>query len=173
MSIDVAMSEPDFESPNVYFDALLKPNQSLSKRAFAIVMTTIIILNLISATVFLSSGALPIVGFLGLDVLAVWLAFRTCFRQQKQWTRVNITADRLRVDHLSHRGDLSYIEIPTAFARVDLKEPLSANSFLTLSHRRESWVIGRFLTVDERKSLAEAIRSAIREALAERKQSEA
>lgn len=163
------------EYPNsvpVYLDAVLRPNKSLSRPAFLVVMTLIIAINLVSALAFLSVGAIPVVGFLGLDALAVWLAFRLCFRNQEQWTRVRVTAEHLRVDHRNPRGDASSIELPTAFARVELKEPLTPHSWLTLAVRGEAYVIGRFLTVEERQSLAETIRTALIRARSERLPSE-
>lgn len=163
------------EYPNtvpVYLDAMLRPNQSLSKPAFIVFMSGICVINLLSAIAFLSMGALPIAGFLGLDVLAVWLGFRFCFRDQRQWTRIRVTADCLRVDHVSPKGTASNVELPTVFTRVELKEPLTPNSWLTLAHKTEAYVIGRFLTVDERKSLADAIRDALSRARNERFASE-
>ncbi len=159
-------------STPVYFDAVLQPNKSLSRPAFYIVMAIVIGINLFSALAFLTVGALPIVGFLGLDALAVWIAFKLCFRTQKQWTRVRVTADHLRVDHMNPKGEHSNVELPTHFVRVDLKEPVTPHSWLTLSVRGEAYVIGRFLTVDERKSLAKAIRDALHTARRERFPSE-
>lgn len=155
-------------TPNVYFDAVLRPNRSLSDPGFTIFMTIVGILSFISGMMFLSVGALPVVGFFGLDALGIWLAFRICFRTQRQWTRVRVTAECLRVDHCNPKGDASHIELPTAFARVELAEPLTHNSWLTLASKQDAYVIGRFLTTDERHSLAEAMRSALRRARTER-----
>ena len=63
---------PDMtEYPNtvpVYLDAMLRPNQSLSKSAFILVMCGIGLINFLSAIAFFQYGAIPIVGFLGLDL---------------------------------------------------------------------------------------------------------
>ncbi len=152
----------------VYLDAVLQPNRSLSQPGFTIFMSVLAILSFFSGMAFLSLGAFPIIGFFGLDVLAVWIAFRVCFRYQRQWTRVRVTARHLRVDHRNPAGKESFVELPAAFARIELEEPLTPHSWLTLSHRREAYVIGRFLTVEERKSLADAIRTALHQARAER-----
>ena len=151
-------------STNVYLDAMLRPNQSLSRAAFWVVMGIVVSINLVSALAFMQIGALPIVGFLGLDALIVWLAFRACFKTQTQWTRVRISPETLRVDHRNPKGVETHIELPTAFARVELKEPVTVHSWVTLSYQRQAYVIGRFLTVDERKSLVEAMRDAIQRA---------
>lgn len=161
------MPEYDDDQP-VYFDALLKPNQSLSQPGFTLFMCVLAGLSFVSGMAFISLGAFPIIGFFGLDVLAIWVAFKVCFRYQKQWTRVRVTADHLRVDHVSPKGKASFVELPSAFARIELTEPLTPNSWLTLAYQRQAYVIGRFLTVDERKSLADAIRAALQKARSER-----
>lgn len=161
------MPEYDDGRP-VYLDALLQPNRSLSQPGFTIFMSVLAVLSFISGMAFLSLGAIPVVGFFGLDVLAVWIAFKVCFKYQKQWTRVRVTADHLRVDYQNPKGETSHIELPSAFARIELKKPLTANSWLTLAYGKQAYVIGRFLTVDERVSLAEAIQHALRRAKSER-----
>ncbi|MAK59723.1 MAG: hypothetical protein CMK09_01970 [Ponticaulis sp.] len=161
------MTEFDDETP-VYFDAVLKPNRSLSQPGFTIFMCVLAVLSFMSGMAFLSLGAFPIIGFFGLDVLAIWIAFKLCFRYQRQWTRVRVTAENLRVDHMNPKGETSFIELPSAFARIELSEPLTPYSWLTLAYQRQAYVIGRFLTVDERKSLADAIRTALLKARSER-----
>ena len=131
-------------------------------------MSVLAVMSFLSGMVFLSMGAFPVIGFFGLDVLALWFAFKVCFKNQSQWTRIRVTAEHLRVDHMNPKGEASHVELPAAFTRIELKEPLTANSWLTLAYRREAYVIGRFLTVDERKSLAEAMRDALRHARSER-----
>ena len=70
--------------------------------------------------------------------------------------------------HTDASGREKIAEVPTAFARVELDEPLTATSWLRIEHGRTAWVIGRFLTVEERKSLASRLRSALRDARSER-----
>ena len=113
-------------------------------------------------------GALPVVGFFGLDALAIWLAFRWNFRQQNQSTRVQITAEAVHLHHTNPDGSEKTAKVPTAFARVELDEPVDWNSWLRIEHGRRAFVIGRFLTPNERRSLADALRIALAQARSER-----
>ncbi len=152
----------------IYLDALLEPNQSLSPRALAWIVAGVAGVSLVASLSFLKIGALPVVGFFGLDALAVALALRHNYRVQRQRTRVRVTADEVRLDHVDPRGRSKSAGVPTAFARVELDEPLTPASLLRIEHGRKAYVIGRFLTAPERKSLAEALRRAIRRARLER-----
>ena len=161
----LTMTEP---AKTIYMDAVLTPNASLSPRAFTIVMALVGLCSFAAGILYVTVGAWPVFGFFGLDALALWYAFRMSFRSQKQETRIRIDADHV---HLSHkqagRPDKS-AELPTAFVRVELDEPVLPTSWLRIEHGRQAFVIGRFLTPDERLSFARALRNALKQARAER-----
>ncbi|KCZ94617.1 DUF2244 domain-containing protein [Hyphomonas johnsonii] len=152
----------------IYFDAVLTPNRSMSQRAFTIVMLVVGCVSFINGMLFASMGALPVVGFYGLDALAIYVAFRWSFRRQREETRVTVSARTLTLEHHKADGTTKRAEIPSAFARVALDEPLLPSSWLRIEHGRTAYVIGRFLTLPERKSLAQALRAALINARSER-----
>ncbi|MFN7179192.1 DUF2244 domain-containing protein [Hyphomonas sp.] len=159
------MTEPQ---ETIYLDAVLTPNRSLSERGFAIAMAIIAVAFFLTGLMFYSMGALPVLGFFGLDMVAIWLAFRLSFNKQREQTRVVVTARSIRVHHTDPKGREKEAEVPTAFARVELDEPVMTHSWLRIEHGRTAWVIGRFLTPDERLSFAKALRNAVRAARSER-----
>lgn len=152
----------------IYLDAHLEPNRSLSPKAFGLVMAIVGLASFGGGVIYATMGAWPVIGFFGLDALAIWLCFRASFRQQRQRTRVQVTAKSVRLHHKSADGKEKHAELPTAFTRVELDEPLAWNSWLRIEHGTKAFVIGRFLTPKERKSLADAIRSALAKARSER-----
>ena len=81
----------------VYFDATLKPNTALSPRAFLIIMALVGGMSFLAGLMFLSMGAFPVLGWFGLDALAIWYAFRRNFRNLKEETTVQVTADAIRL----------------------------------------------------------------------------
>lgn len=159
------MTEP---TETIYLDAVLTPNRSLSERGFAIGMAIVAVVFFLTGLMFWSMGAAPILGFFGLDMLAIWLAFRLSFRKQREQTRVIVTARSIRLHHTDPKGREKEAEVPSAFARVELDEPALPQSWLRIEHGRTAWVIGRFLTPAERTSFAEALRKALRAARSER-----
>jgi len=156
------------DQQTVYMDAVLTPNDSLSDGAFIVVMAAIAGISFLSGLMFLSIGALPVAGFFGLDVLALYLAFRWHRKRACEQTRVVITADTLDLHHVDRRGRRKSAQLPSAFARIMLDEPGSVRSHVRIEHGHTAYVIGRFLTPDERSSLAEALRDALRRARGER-----
>ncbi|MEL7454021.1 MAG: DUF2244 domain-containing protein [Pseudomonadota bacterium] len=158
----------DQQTATIYMDAELTPNASLSPRAFAIVMALVGLFSFAAGILYLTIGAWPVFGFFGLDALAIWYAFRLSFRRQDQSTRVTIDAERLRLHHRERGKPDRHAELPTAFVRVELEEPVTHMSWLRIEHGQKAFVIGRFLTPEERASLATALRRALKRARMER-----
>lgn len=152
----------------IYMDAVLVPNASLSPRAFAIIMSLVGFFSFAAGILYLTVGAWPVFGFFGLDALLIWYAFHLSFKAQDQETRILIDADHLSLRHRQNgRPDKEAI-LPTAFVRIELDTPITHMSWLRIEHGATAYIIGRFLTPEERNSLAKALRSALRAARAER-----
>ncbi|MCI4645375.1 MAG: DUF2244 domain-containing protein [Hyphomonadaceae bacterium] len=160
------MTEPANEI--IYMDAVLTPNASLSPHAFRLVMGLAIAMSLVSSLMFTPMGAWPVMGFFALDLFAIWFAFRWVRRRARQETRVRVTANRILMHHRDGEGREKRAEIPSAFARVELDEPVRPTSWLRIEHGRTAYIIGRFLTPKERKTLAEGLRNALQRARSER-----
>ena len=148
-------------TPTIYLDTELRPNASLSRRAFFIVMSVVGVFSFVAGLLYLTLGAWPVFGFFGLDMLAIWLAFRFSFRAQKQVTYVRVDETHVRLWHMQKGKEDKRVDLPTAFVRVALDEPVTHNSFLTLQYGQKAWVIGRFLTPKKRKAFVSELRAAI------------
>ncbi|RYZ09618.1 MAG: DUF2244 domain-containing protein [Alphaproteobacteria bacterium] len=81
----------------VYLDAVLEPPRSLSPRGFNRVMMILGGMSFLSSLLFLSIGAWPVMGVMGLEIFALWWVFRYSFRAQLARTYVRVTADAIDV----------------------------------------------------------------------------
>lgn len=157
------------DSPSiVYFDATLTPNTALSPRAFFVIMGLVGGMSFLGGMMFLSMGAFPVLGWFGLDALAIWFAFRKNFQNLREKTTVRVTADRIELTHSRPGRETKAVELPTAFTRLSLNYPPRKPSELRFAHGQTTYVIGRFLSPRERKSLYSAIDLAVAKARAER-----
>ena len=62
------------------FSALLTPHRSLSPTGFLLFMVVLGGISFTTGIMFLLAGAWPVFGFFGLDVIAVYIAFRANYR---------------------------------------------------------------------------------------------
>ena len=71
----------DFDRQRELFSALLTPHRSLNRTGFVALMVFLSAVSFATGVVFTLMGAWPVLGFLGLDVLVIWWAFRINFRR--------------------------------------------------------------------------------------------
>src|SRR4051812_42489826 len=104
-------------TPPLYMDAEIKPHRSLSERGVIILISVITVANIASAMVFLRMGATYVPIFLGVDLLAVTLAFIASFRSARIIERVQVSAEAVKVTYETPKASRIVWESPTVFTR--------------------------------------------------------
>lgn len=155
-------------APAFYMDAVITPNRSLSQRGFALVIGALAFINLLTATFFLSIGAAPVPVFLGLDVLAVFVAFKVSYRRARTAERVQVSAEEVRVRHESPQGARTVWRSPTAFTRVALEAVGEQDNRVRLLLSGRGLTVGAALSPKERRDFGRALEAAVGRARAER-----
>jgi len=148
-------------SEQTYFDAVLHPNRSLGERGFVLLMAGLAVLSFVGGIVFVSVGAWPVMGFLGLDVLLIYVAFRASYRTGRLVETVRLTDAALEVRRIDAYGRAAAWRVPPTWAKVDLDNAGEHDCRVVLRSHGESVVLGAFLSPPERKELAEALRAAL------------
>ena len=148
----------------VLFDAVLTPSRSLSPRAARLVPIGVLVATLAAGLVFLSRGWWPIAGYFGLDALLLWWAFRACHRAGRLVERLRLTADALVVARVHPDGAAMQWSFQPTWLRVEIDDPPTEASQLTLASHGRRITVGRFLTPTERLELAQALRAALHRA---------
>jgi uncharacterized membrane protein len=147
----------------VMMDAVLQPNRSLSARVFLILIGVFCALNLALAGAFLAMGAWPVIGFLGLDVVLLYVAFRINYRDGRASERVQVRPDRLHVTHTDFRGARQDWQVHPAWARVEMTPEV------VVVHAGGSRLpLARCLSPPERADFSVALKAAIERARAYR-----
>jgi uncharacterized membrane protein len=151
-----------------YMDAEIRPHRSLSERGFIVLISVVTVANCASAFMFVRMGAVFVPMFLGVDVLAIVVAFMASFRAARQVQRVQVTARDIRVTHEAPNWSKVVWESPTAFTRVavDREEGRAVGVRLALSDRQVA--VAQALSPRERGEFATALQQAIRDARLER-----
>jgi uncharacterized membrane protein len=155
-------------SGRTYMDAEIRPHRSLSERGFIILIAVVTVANCCSAAVFVYMGATLVPVFLGVDVLAVVVAFIASFRAARRIQRVQVTARDVVVTLEAPNRSKVVWESPTAFTRVavDREEGRAVGLRLALSDRQIP--VAEALSPRERHEFAAALQKAIWDARQER-----
>jgi uncharacterized membrane protein len=147
------------------FAATITPHRSLGSTGFLILMLCIGALSFGCGMLFLLLGAWPVFGFLGLDVLLIYVAFRVNFRAARAYEEVTITVSELTVRKVSHHGVVREWTLNPLWVQLDriVHEEFGIERLFLVSRGRRL-AVASFLSPDEKASFARALAAALGEA---------
>lgn len=144
------------------FSAMLTPHRSLNRVGFLVLMAFLSVVSFAAGIAFLMLGAWPVFGFFGLDVLAIYWAFRINYSRAAAREEISVTPITLRVRRISHRGEVSEWAFNPLWVTLDKQthEEFGIER-LALVSRGKRLAIGSFLGPDEKASFAKALTAAL------------
>ena len=144
------------------FSAVITPHRSLDPRAFRVMIALVSGLAALMAVRFVAFGFWPVAGFLGLDVLALYVAFRVSYRRARAFEEVVLTPIELLLRRVSHRGDRREWRLNPLWTRLerDMHAEFGLQR-LTVISRGQHIVIGGELSPAERADFADAFGDAL------------
>jgi uncharacterized membrane protein len=145
----------------IMFDATLRPHRSLEPRGFALLMAAIAGVSFISGLAFALHGAWPVMGFFGLDVAIIYIAFRANYRAADSSERIALSETELTVERYRQGRLIGRWAFQPYWLRINVTDGPQPGVVLH-SHGR-SISIGSFLSPDERVGFAQALSQSINE----------
>lgn len=143
------------------FDAVLRPNASLGRRGFLLLMTGFGAVSLGAGLLFASRGAWPVTGFFGLDVALLYVLFRVNYRAARRREIVRLSDSALTVERVAPSGRSARWRFQPGWLRVECRDESRRRDSVVLSSHGRSLVIGAFLAPEERRDLARALNDAL------------
>lgn len=156
------VSAPDKKTGPYWFNAVLHPHRSLSGHGFFVLMVVCCLVAFVLGLRFYFLGAWPVFAFLGLDILALYIAFRVNYRRARMYETVQLTDDDLKVRRVMPDGKAREWRFMPGGVRIKLAQPATWRTPVTLSAPGESVQIATFLTPEERTEFAGALRAALK-----------
>ena len=153
-------SEPAQDGADT-FRVVLTPHRSLGPKGFLALMLAFGAISFATGMVFYIAGAWPVVGFLGLDVLLVYVAFRLNYRSGRRYETLELSPARFTLTRVHPSGRREQYDCNPYWARVNLREWPDGRTVLSVVSRGTELRLGSFLTDDERRDLASALRKAL------------
>ena len=154
------ITSTEFADP-LLFEAELQPHRSLSPTGFNILIGGIAFLFLTVGVIFLLAGAWPGVGFLGVEVLLFYAAFKINYRRGRVREQLQLSEGSLVVRRLDLARREQVWRFQPYWLRVAMPNPESSNDQLVLSSHGYQLTIGAFLPPAQRVSVATDLRNAL------------
>jgi len=154
---------PTLPQEESHFSAVLTPYRSLPPRGFLILMTAIGVVSFVAGFAFYLLGAWPVLGFFGLDVLLIYIAFRLNYRAARLYETIDLKDDVLVVKRVRPSGHVESWSFNPYWVNLNLAEQTGRQPELTLSSHGRQLVFGQFLTETEKREFAGALSDALLE----------
>lgn len=149
------------------FAATLTPHRSLTPNGKRIVVGLVAALALVPGVIFYVAGAWPVVGFMGLDVLAIWAALTISMRAGKAYEVLTLWPGALELRKVDAKGAERTVSFaPTSVRFVidrDYNERVTA---MWLKDGERKVPLGAFLSPEDKLSLSKVFGTALRKARA-------
>ena len=113
--------EPDSYDAAIY-ERRITPHRSLDRRSFRTLLVVFCACGFLSSLPFVALGAWPIVGFMGLDVFILYIAFSANFRAARAYEDIAVTPLELRLAKVSARGARREWRFNPLFTRLEREE---------------------------------------------------
>jgi uncharacterized membrane protein len=147
------------------FTATLRPYRSLSSTGFMLVMIALVACSFAAGLSFWLMGAWPVVGFFGLDILLVQLAFRLNYRAARASEEVWLDREKLLIRKTAPSGRFTESGFHPYWARLEIdRHPEIGVTGLKIASHGKRLSIAGFLGPRERESFATAFSAALAEA---------
>ena len=151
---------PDADAP--IFRALLTPHRSLGRTGFTALMAALMAGWAVTGVIFLSRGAWPVFGFFGLDVLAIYIAFRFNYRAARAREEVSVSRTALDIRKTAPSGRTEDHRFNPFWARFNVaRHDEIGITRMAVEGEGKAVAIGGFLNPDDRESFATAFSRAL------------
>jgi len=156
------MSAHNITADDVLFAARLTPYRSLDKDGFRLLMGCIGIVCLVVGLVFTIAGVWPILGFMGLDFLLIYWAFKSNYASAKAYEDVEVSRRHVALTKVSHKGRETRHDFPQFGTRLELDrhEEIGITQ-MRIANRDRAVQFGYFLNPADRQSFATAFAGAL------------
>jgi uncharacterized membrane protein len=115
--------------------------------------------SFVTGLLFALVGAWPVLGFFGLDVLLLYVAFKLNYRSGRLYETIEVSRTDVTLVRGHPGGRTETFASNPFYTRVDFTERPDGQTYLALRDRGRTFPFAAFLTDDERKELAVELRS--------------
>ncbi len=141
-----------------YLDIKVYPKQSLTYKGLLFLMLFITIPASYIGISFYIIGAWPVLGFMGLEIIFIYIAFKVLFNRNGSYEHILLDKTKLKIFYKSKKEVIKEVEIEPTWLKVKIEDIYKNKNVLTLSSHGKKIVLGSFLIPEERQKLAKEIR---------------
>ena len=156
-------SNPISPNPDApVFTATIVPYRSLSTKGFSLLMGFVGFVGLATSVPFYLMGAWPVVGFMGIDIALIYIAFRASYASARAYEQIVLTRLDLLFRSVSWRGHQREVRFNALWTRIEREEhPEFGTERVTIVQGRQREEVAASLGRAARGDFADAFERAL------------
>ena len=143
---------------NNFLNIKIYPNNSLSPKGFFLLMAFITIPCLAIGIMFLVMGAWPVLGFMGLEIVLIYIFFKILFHKNNFYEHITLDTNNFNIFYNNKNRIINTIVLEPTWLQVKLNK--KDKSLFVLTHGKFI-ELGKCLAFQEKVSLAKTIEDAL------------
>jgi len=156
------MPMPEKNFDDTIFSATLRPHRSLNRVGFIGLISTITAIWLGFSLFLWERDAWPVLGFGGLDVLAIYIAFKLNYRSARAYEEVEVSRTEIVVRKVMANGSAQEFRFNPQWVRLEVEEIEDEGVVRVALRARDRRVaVGAFLNPADRRTFARAFGAAL------------
>ena len=108
-------------------------------------------------------GAWPVLGFMGFEILLIYIAFKILFYKNKFYEHIILDNEKLNILFKKKNKIIKKIELEPTWVQVKIEKIYENEDTLILSSHGKKIILANYLIPEERLKLAGKIKSGLRE----------
>ena len=105
-----------------YLDIKVYPNQSLTYKGLFFLMLFITIPASYIGISFYFMGAWPVLGFMGLEIILIYIAFKILFKRSESYEHILLDKTKLKIFYNNKNKTLKEIELEPTWLQVKIED---------------------------------------------------
>ena len=146
-----------------YLDIKIYRNQSLTTRGLYILMFFITIPASYIGISFYVLGAWPVLGFMGFEILLIYIAFKILFYKNKFYEHIILDSEKLNILFKKKNKIIKKIELEPTWVQIKIEKIYENEDTLIVSSHGKKIILANYLIPEEWLKLAGKIKSGLRE----------
>jgi len=139
----------------------LRPNQSGSLRGIHIIIGFLLFVFIPTGVIFSLIGAWPVFGFMGAELLLLYVALRVNQRASKASERLELTDSSFTVNRTDAKGHQIVWQFQPQWLRVEFQMPNEFVAHLSVNSKGHRLNLGQFLSPSEKSDVADHLKGAL------------
>lgn len=139
------------------FAAMIRPHRSLGRDGFRVMMIVCGLVALAACIRVIALGFWPVSGFIVVDLVGLYVAFRVSYRRARSFEEVVLTRIELMIRRVTHKGEAWEWRLNPLWTKLHRESDEEYGlQRIALESRGQRIVIARELSPVERENFADA-----------------